>query len=143
MEESPYPQDRVIVYRDPFVHEKLIFDYNADRLGYEKYTREAYEKERDQLGVLVLRTNDMEIRREELFAKHRDLQEMEAYCAFLKNGLIVSGPEMEDHYVQQRFGFLTLAEGQIYSAVLKKIREAGDPSVRDMTLMRASASWGA
>ena len=133
IEKSKYGTDRIIVFKDQLMHDKLAFDYKKN-IGDGKHTEEEYERLEVQFGVIVLRTNDKKSTPAEVYMEYKDRWSIETYYNYVKNGLDLNGLHAQDYYVQQGIGFLTLVEGQIYSEVLKKIQDATIPYIRNMSV---------
>ncbi len=133
IEKSKYATDRIISFKDQLMHDKLAFDYKKS-IGDGKHTEEAYEKLEVQFGVIVLRINDPSSTPAEVYMEYKDRWGIETYYNYVKNGLDLNGLHTQDYYVQQGIGFLTLVEGQIYSEVLKKIQDAKNPYIKNMSV---------
>lgn len=133
IERSKYGTDRIIVFKDQLMHDKLAFDYKKS-IGDGKHTEEEYEKLEGQFGVIALRTNDPNSTPIEVYVEYKDRWGIETYYNYVRNGLDLNGLHTQDYYVQQGIGFLTLVEGQIYSNVLKKIQDASLPYIKNMSV---------
>ncbi len=133
IEKSQYGTDRVIAFKDQLMHDKLAFEYKKN-IGDGKHTEEEYEKLEPQFGVIVLRTNDLKQTPSEVYVEYKNRWGIETYYNYVKNGLDLNGLHSQDYYVQQGIGFLTLVEGQIYSEVLKRIQEAKNPYIKNMSV---------
>ena len=130
---SKYETDRIIVFKDQLMHDKLAYDYKKC-IGDGKHTEEEFEELDGQFGVIVLRTNDPEIKPRDVYIEYKDRWEIETYYNYVKNGLDLNGLHSQNYYVQQGIGFLTLVEGQIYSEVLKKIQNAKSSYIKNMSV---------
>ena len=133
VEKSKYPHDRIIVYKDQIMHDKLAFDYKKC-IGDGTHTEEEYERLEIQFGVIVLRTNDPKPTPEDVYVEYKERWSLETYYNYVKNGLDLNGLHTQDFYSQQGIGFLTHVEGQIYSEVLRKIQGASSPYIRNMSV---------
>ena len=133
IEKSEYGTDRIIVYKDQLMHDKLAFDYKKN-IGDGNHTQEEFEKLEPQFGVIVLRTNDLNLTPDKVYVEYKDRWGIETYYNYVKNGLDLNGLHTQNYFVQQGIGFLTLVEGQIYSEVLKKIQNATLPYIKNMSV---------
>ncbi len=133
IDKSKYGTDRVIVYKDQLMHDKLAFNYKKN-IGDGKHTEEEFEKLEPQFGVILLRTNDPNTKPDEVYIEYKDRWGIETYYNYVRNGLDLNGLHSQDYYVQQGIGFLTVVEGQIYSEVMKKIQDATIPYIKNMSV---------
>ena len=133
IDKSRYGTDRVIVYKDQLMHDKLAFNYRKN-IGDGKHTEEEFEKLDAQFGVILLRTNDPKVTPEDVYIEYRGRWSLETYDHYVNHGLNLNGIHTQDDYVQQGIGFLTLVGEQIYSEVLKKIEDAKIPYIRNMSV---------
>ena len=133
VDKSKYGSDRVIIFKDQLMHDKLAFNYRKN-IGDGKHTEEEFERLDPQFGVILLRTNDPNTTPEEVYVEYKERWGIETYYNYVRNGLDLNGLHTQDYYVQQGIGFLTLVEGQIYSEVLKKIEDATIPYIKNMSV---------
>ena len=140
---SNYGTDRIIVFKDGLMHDKLAFDYKKS-IGDGTHTEEEYEKLEPQFGVIVLRTNDPKTTAYEVYVEYKERWSIETFYNYIRNGLDLNGLHTQDYSVQQGIGFLTVVEAQIYSEVLKKIQDSKDPYINTMSveqLIRIAGRW--
>ena len=130
---SSYPSDRIIIYKDQLMHDKLEFDYRCN-IGDGRHTEEELAKLEPYFGIISLRTNDPQITAEDLYIEYKDRWTIETYYSYLKNGLEFKGLHEENFYVQEGVGFLMIVESMIYSNVQKLIKESTLPYVRNMSM---------
>jgi len=130
---SKYGTDRIIVFKDQLMHDKLVFDYKKS-IGDGVHTEEELERLEVQFGVIVLRTNDPQTTAYDVYVEYKERWGIETFYNYVKHGLELNGLHTQDYSVQQGIGFLTVVEGQIYSEVLKKIQDSTNPYINTMSV---------
>ena len=133
VERSAFPNDRVIIYKDQLMHDKLVYDYRKN-IGDGKHTEEELDRLEKQFGVIVLRINDDKTTAEESYIEYKERWGIETYYNYVKNGLELKALHEQNYYTQQGIGFLSVVEGQIYSEVLKKISDCSFSYVHNMSV---------
>ena len=130
---SDYPSDRIIVYKDQRMREKLIADF-YDSIANGKHTEEDLIKYEPQFGVIVLRLNDLELTAEDAYGEYKDRWQIETYYDHVENGANFKGFHEEQYGTQQGVGFCMLIEGLIYAEIKKKIDAAKSPYIHNMSV---------
>ena len=130
---SQFPKDRVIVYKDSLMHDRLVFDYRCN-IGDGKHTEEELTALEPQFGVILLRTNDSKATPEQLYIEYKDRWPIETFYNYVRNGVDFSAFHESDYNVQQGISFIMVVEGLIYASVQKKIDNADFAYVQNMSM---------
>ena len=130
---SSYQKDRVIVYRDQLMYDRLVFDYRKT-IGDGTHTEEKFAELEPQFGIILLRTNDLKKTAEQLYCEYKDRWQIETYYDYLANGIDCKALHSSNYYVQQGIGFLIMIEGLIYSEVFRHIEKSEKPYIRNMSI---------
>jgi len=131
-----YPTYKVFVFRDKDEWAKEATNYLLEvKSGKESYTMEKYEQIKDFFGVYVLRTNDMTMEAEDVFAWYKKRWCIETFYNYFKNDADCSAFYQHDYCKIQGLSFVLMISSLIHSSVQKKILELKKTtSVKDMIL---------
>ena len=132
-EKYSYPEDRIIVYKDSLMHDKLCYDYKKC-IGDGKHTEEEFNRLEPQFGVILLRTNDLVSTAEAIYNEYKDRWKIETYYNYVANGAEFGALHEENYYSQQGVSLLMVVEGCIYAEVQKKIEDAPSSYISNMSM---------
>jgi hypothetical protein len=133
VERSKYPDDRIIVYKDQLMYNKLYFDYSC-LIGDGNHTEEKLAELEKGFGVILLRTNDPAITAENLYIEYKDRWPIETYYNYVNNIADFKALHEENYFTQQGVGFLIVVESLIRSEMAKLIQNATMPFVHNMSI---------
>lgn len=142
IERSNYGNDRVILYRDEQMHDKLAAEYRSN-IGYDRvHTQEEYEKLEPMFGVIVLRLNDPEITAEAAYLKYKKRWRIETFYNHIRNDVDFNATHIENYYTQQGIAFIMVIESLIYSRFINAIKDSKVPYIHGMSVREALLKAG-
>lgn len=119
---SAFGTDRIIMYRDEDMHDKMICEFR-EQLGRDDFhTEEKLKELGPQFGIIVLRTN-LDIKDNspaEVYRKYKQRWKIETHYNFVENIVKFYGLKTDDYCVMQGLSFLILTVGQVKSAFKKR-----------------------
>jgi len=111
---------RVLTYRD--LNESAAEQENYLRHmanGDKSYTKEAFEKTRHFMGVMVLQTSLKAKTAEEIYTLYKKRWVIETYYNYFKNKAGYASLHVEDYYKTQGLSFIMLVSALIYQEMFK------------------------
>ena len=138
---SLYPADRVVVYRDQLMHDRCVFEYRC-HMGDGKHTEEKLAELEPFFGIILLRTNDLNITAKALYIEYKDRWPPETFFDYVRNGAHFNALHTQNYYVQQAIGFLLVVEGLIYAGVEQMIKDARMPYLHNMSVNELKLTAG-
>ena len=143
-QKSEWGDDRVIMYRDKVMHDRLVYDYRI-QIGRDKnHTEEDFAKKEPGFGVIVLRTNWPKEKADakQVYLWYKRRWTIETHYNFVANIVKYDGLQTQDYYSMQGLGFLILIVGQIKADYLKKLRNGEGAYVRNMSIKESLVKAG-
>ena len=132
-EEYSFPNDRIIVYKDSLMYEKLVYDYKKC-IGDGRHTEEDLARLEPGFGIILLRTNDLISTPKDIYVEYKGRWSVETFYDYVENGVSFKALHEENYYVQQAIAFLMIIEGCIYSEVQHMVEEATASYVHNMSI---------
>ena len=133
---DPYENDRVIMFRDEEMRQKLIYNYQ-EQIGIKAdHTQEKLDKIKDLFGIIIMRTNlpEKDNPPKTVYLTYKRRWSIETHYNFVDNVAKFVNLKTEDYYVMQGIAFLVLIVGQIKGYFYKKLRASSDESVQSLSL---------
>jgi len=141
---SQFPQDRVIMFRDSEMHERMIQEYREQIGSDEEHTQENLAQAEPQFGVIVLRTNctKAEQSASDVYQRYKKRWETGTHYSFVESTIQYCGLRLQDYFAMQGLGFFTVVFGQMRSEYMNSLQKAeritGHLSIRE-SLSRAGS----
>lgn len=133
---DPYENDRVIMFRDEEMRQKLIYNYQ-EQIGIKAdHTQEKLDKIKDLFGIIIMRTNlpEKDNPPKTVYLTYKRRWSIETHYNFVDNVAKFVNLKTEDYYVMQGIAFLVLIVGQIKGYFYKKLRASSNESVQSLSL---------
>ena len=123
---SQFPEDRVIMFRDSEMHEKMIQEYKEQIGSDQEHTEEKLAEIGPQFGIIVLRTNytKAEQSASDVYKRYKKRWKIETHYNFVENTIKFCGLKQQDYFAMQGLSFLTVVFGQIKSEYMNSLRKA-------------------
>lgn len=133
---SKWGNDRVIIYRDQTMHDRLVYDYRSQIGIDEKHTEEELQRLETFFGIIVLRVSEskQKLSPKEAYLKYKKRWSIETHYNFVSNIVRFDGLQTQDYYTMQGLSFLVLLVGQIKKYYTDKLRASSSKYVRNMSL---------
>jgi hypothetical protein len=133
---SKWGNDRVIIYRDQTMHDRLVYDYRSQIGIDEKHTEEELQRLETFFGIIVLRVSEskQKLSPKEAYLKYKKRWSIETHYNFVSNIVRFDGLQTQDYYTMQGLSFLVLLVGQIKKYYTDKLRASPSKYVRNMSL---------
>ena len=138
---SLWGKDRVIVYRDQVMHDKLVYDYRS-QIGIDtKHTEEELHRLEPFFGVIVLRMDRSEdcLSSKDAYLTYKRRWTIETHYNFVSNTVKFDGLHTQDYYTMQGLSFLILLVGQIKKSYVDKLKSSSKNAVRNLSLQESLA----
>ncbi len=123
---SSYGDDRLIIYRDEDMHNKLVSEFRS-QIGIDaEHTEERLAELAPEFGIIVLRSNldKKAFPASVVYKNYKSRWGIETHYNFVANTVKFCGLQTEDYCSMQGLSFLILTVGQIKSAVVEKMKSA-------------------
>ena len=141
---SRFGNDRVIVFRDEDMHNKMVAEYLSQIGMDETHTEEKLSQLGPEFGVIVLRTNkSVEMASASVcYCDYKKRWTIETHYNFVKNAINFCGLQECDYYSMEGLSFLMITVGQVKTSFLKKLKSSKERYVRNMSIAEALAKAG-
>jgi len=136
---SKWGGDRVIVYRDQAMHDKLVCDYRS-QIGIDtRHTEEEFQRLEPYFGVIVLRTDRPKdvLAAKDTYLIYKKRWTIETHYNFVSNIVKFDGLQTQDYYTMQGLSFLILLVGQIKKNYTDKLKSSTIKYVRNLSLQES------
>ena len=136
---STWGQDRVIVYRDQVMHDRLVYDYRS-QIGIDAgHTEEEFQRLEPFFGVIVLRVDKSKdiLTAKEAYLTYKKRWTIETHYNFVSNVVKFDGLQTQDYYTMQGLSFLILLVGQIKKCYMDKLRASSIKYVKNLSLQES------
>lgn len=131
---SDFGTDRLLIFQDCQMHDKLTAEYRSKIGSDSSYTEEELERLEKTFGVILLRTNDQEKTPEQCYLSYKKRWRIETNYNYVRNGVDFNALHSSDYYVTQGISFVLMVEGLIYSSFLSKIQTSSNKKLRAMSV---------
>ncbi len=133
---SAYGEDRVIIYRDEDMHNKMIAEFRQQIGSDEEHTEERLALLGPGFGIIVIRTNleNEYYLPKEIYVNYKKRWTIETHYNFLENTIRFYGLQTSDYYSMQGLSFLILTVGQIKSAFVKALHASDSSYVSHLSI---------
>ena len=141
---SKWGKDRVIVYRDQVMHDKLVYDYRS-QIGMDKrHTEKEFERLEPFFGVIVLRVDQSKDAQtaKDVYLTYKKRWTIETHYNFVSNVIKFDGLQTQDYYTMQGLSFLILLVGQIKKSYMDKLRASSVKNVKNLSLRESIVKAG-
>jgi len=128
-EDKTSDEERMILFRDEEMHEKLCAEYVSNIGIDDRHTLEEYNKLKDMFGVIVLQTNKTEAA-SEVYGTYKKRWKIETYYNHLKNREQFKGLHDQDYYVVVTESFILTIESLIYSSFMKALQDSKEKAIK-------------
>ena len=136
---SKWGEDRVIVYRDQVMHDRLVYDYRS-QIGIDRgHTEEEFQRLEPFFGVIVLRVDsskDIQSAKD-AYLIYKKRWTIETHYNFVSNIVKFDGLQTQDYYTMQGLSFLILLVGQIKKSYTDKLRASSLKYVKNLSLQES------
>ncbi len=130
---SCYQSDKVVMYRNETMHQKLKEEYLSQIGQDSEHTEDNYKELEPTFGVIVLRSNK-DVDPEQHYCTYKKRWKIETHYQHVRNGADSNDLQMEDYYSMQGISFVLLIEGMIYRRFMNRINSAPSDYVSHMSL---------
>lgn len=134
LKHSQFCTDRIIIFKDMQMHDKLAAEYLSNIGIDDKHTMDEYKLLEPLFGVIVLRTNNLIEKPEVCYKKYKKRWKIETFYNHVRNGVDFNHFHESNYYVQQGISFLFVIEDCIFSEVLKRIEKSELSSVHNLSV---------
>ena len=134
---SAYGGDRVIIFRDEDMHEKMVREFLSQIGSDDAHTEEKLAELGPGFGVIVLRTNLAKGKAKspsEIYCKYKKRWKIETHYNYVENIVKFCGLKTEDYYSMQGLSFLIQIVGQIKSEYMKRLRSSASSYVKHLSI---------
>lgn len=133
---SQFGEDRVIMFRDEEMHEKMVAEFVAELGSDEFHTEEKLQELGPTFGVIVMRTNldKLTVRPSAVYENYKLRWGIETHYNFVKNIIKFSGLQTCDYYRMQGLSFLLLVVGQVKAAFMKTKNGSSSSRIRHLSV---------
>lgn len=127
---------KVVYYRNITEAEKLSTLYLVNlESGKDGYTQENYQTQKDDFGVIVLKSN-LDKNPKELYELYKSRWSIETYYDRLKNGIRFEALNLDDYATIQGLCFVLMVASRIDAKILGAAKKAKMPRKELIQLMR-------
>lgn len=136
---SKWGEDRVIVYRDQTMHDKLVYDYRS-QIGIDKgHTEEELRRLEPFFGVIALRVDRPKdiLTAKDAYLMYKKRWTIETHYNFVSNVVKFDGLQTQDYYAMQGLSFLILLVGQIKKSYADKLKTSSQKYVKNLSLQES------
>ncbi len=141
---SQWGEDRVIIYRDVVMHDKLVYDYRS-QIGIDpRHTEEEFQRLEPFFGVIVLRVDQPKdkLSAKAAYLSYKKRWTIETHYNFVANIVKFDGLQTENYYAMQGLSFLILLVGQIKKSYMDKLRSSPVKYVKNLSLQESIVKAG-
>ena len=131
---SDFGADRLLIFQDCQMHDKLTAEYRSKIGTDDGYTDEELSRLEKTFGVILLRTNDQEMTPEQCYLSYKKRWRIETNYNYVRNGVDFNALHASDYYVTQGISFILIVEGLIYSSFLAKIQTCTNKKLKAMSV---------
>jgi transposase len=125
--------DRVIMFRDEEMHNKLVEEFRSQIGQDEVHTVERLEELQDSFGLIILRT-EKSAEPADIFGTYKKRWKIETHYNHVRNGVDFNGLHEQNYYTQQGISFVLLVEGLIYSKFISKLKSSSSGYVKNLSV---------
>ena len=129
---SAYPNDRVIMFRNETMHNKMAAEFLAQIGQDDNHTEEKYRELEPTFGIIILRLNSKDTP-EQAYCIYKKRWRIETNYNHVRNDVDFNNLQLEDYYTTQGMSFLILIEDLIYRKFMKSLRAAPSARVSHMS----------
>ena len=136
---SEWGEDRVILYRDMTMHDKLVYDYRS-QIGIDsRHTEEEFNQLEPFFGVIVLRVDQPKdvMTPQKAYLTYKKRWTIETHYNFVANVVKFDGLQTQDYYTMQGLSFMILLVGQIKKSYTEKLRSSPVKSVKNLSIQES------
>ena len=136
---SEWGKDRVIIFRDLVMHDRLVYDYRS-QIGIDsKHTEEDFRRLEPFFGVIILRVDKSKdiLTAKEAYLTYKKRWTIETHYNFVANVVKFDGLQIQDYYAMQGLSFLILLVGQIKKMYTDKLRASSVKYVKNLSLQES------
>jgi hypothetical protein len=136
---SAYGKDRIVMFRDEDMHDKMVAEYRSEIGTDESHTKEKLAELGPEFGLIIMRTNrsNEETEASALYADYKKRWTIETHYNFVENAIQFNGLQTSDYCTMQGLSFLMIPVGQIKSAFVKRM--ASTESVSNLSIRECLA----
>lgn len=136
---SKWGKDRVIVYRDQVMHDKLAYDYRTQIGITSRHTEEEYQRLEPYFGVIVLRVDRSKdvLTAKDVYLSYKKRWTIETHYNFVSNIVKFDGLQIQDYYAMQGLSFLILLVGQIKKSYADVLKSSSNKYVKNLALQES------
>lgn len=126
---------RVVLYRDLNKSALEQSGYLAKlEQGAKGYTVAGFEAAKDVMGVIVLQTSRTDISAQEIYGTYKRRWSIETFFDYLKNGVGLTSPGVQDYYKAQGLAFVMLVTALVHKSLVDACANIKGKSVDDCLL---------
>ena len=133
---SAYGNDRVIMFRDEDMHNKMVAEYRSQIGSDDEHTEEKLTKLGPAFGLIIMRTNLESDKADPsvVYCDYKKRWTIETHYNFVENTIKYSGLKTSNYCSMQGLSFLMITVGQIKSYFVKKMASSKSQYVRTMSI---------
>lgn len=131
---TSYGTDRLLIFKDCQMHDKLMAEYRSKIGTDNRFTEEQLTRLEPTLGVILLRTNDLEKTPEDIYRTYKKRWKIETNYNYIRNGVDYNALHTCDYYATQGISFILMVEGLIYSSFRSVKSSSGDKALKAMSV---------
>ncbi len=133
---SAFGEDRVIMFRDGDMHDKMVSEYRSQIGSDAEHTEETLARLGPEFGLIIMRTN---LSAESsspsvVYCDYKKRWTIETHYNFVENTIKFCGLQTSDYCVMQGLSFLMITVGQIKAAFAKKMASSTSRYVQNMSI---------
>ena len=119
---SDFGSDRIIMYRDEDMHDKMVAEYRSEIGTDETHTLEKLNELEPEFGLIIIRTNKTDASAKDCYFDYKLRWRVETHYNFVANIVKFCGLQTSDYHSMQGLSFLIVVVGQIRSEFVKAMK---------------------
>ena len=133
---SAYGNDRVIMFRDEDMHDKMVAEFQQQIGIDDDHTEERLALLGPGFGIIVIRTNLEKTlySAQTVYCNYKKRWTIETHYNFLENTIHFYGLKTSDYYSMQGLSFLILTVGQVKAAFKKALTGSDSLYVKGLSI---------
>ena len=123
---SEYREDRVVMFRDEDMHDKMVAEYRSEIGTDENHTEERLSELSPGFGLIIMRTNLSKetVKASKLYADYKKRWTIETHYNFVENTIQFCGLQTSDYCSMQGLSFLMVPVGQVKAAFIRQMAKS-------------------
>ena len=141
---SEHGEDRIIMFRDEDMHDKMVAEYRYEIGRDEKHSEEELARIGPEFGLIIIRTNLSKdtVEPSVVYSNYKKRWTIEIHYNFVENTIKFCGLKTSDYCSMQGLCFLMITVGQIKAAFVKQMRSSSLSALKNASIKECLAKAG-